>query len=506
MLGNTAVGGRLQIQMEIFIREFPRYINTLKNIHALDTQKAYQQFITRYHEASQSQIRKITGFSYLFLGIFILSMIGTVGFLLLSNLHKSRAIKLQQALVTKAEFDALTGLPNRLKMEQDLSRLNDPALLLLDIATFSQVNNFYGKETGDRVLVQAGKLLYGFGEGMGLEENRVYRIGGDSFALLMESKPPESVKTHVQHLFETLLHEPITIDDLSVNIAFNVAFSNSLPLIDTAYQALNLVKDSSRERFIIYEPGLIDHKEIKENLQIARELSSAMEQDRVILHYQPIYDNLSDKIQKYEALVRYMDEQEKIVYPGAFLDVAKESKLIGPLTQRVIHLAIQKLKSTDCHLSLNLSTEDIHDPRIFQAILKMLRASPTLAKRLTFEILESEGGMFDDTAQAFLAELQEMGAEIAIDDFGSGFSNYGRILELNINLLKIDGSLIKQIDTDTRSQKIVEGIIHFAKGMGIKTVAEFVHSEAVHQKVKQLGIDYSQGFYLGKPLDKIEGC
>ncbi|MBK1649540.1 EAL domain-containing protein [Rhabdochromatium marinum] len=512
MMGNRELGERLDAQLDIFIKTFPRYTHILEQIEALDTESAYNQFVARYQAIVQEQQHKMTRFSYLFLAIFALFLTGTLGFLLLSNLHKSRAIRLQRQLDHQAQTDRLTGFPNRLRLERDLCEHGTKvALLLLDIDNFSRLNNLYGKTLGDDVLLALGQRLLAFAREEAWAKPQVYRVGGDCFALMLDTQSRdaaqcEQLTTRVEALLETLAHQPIQVQNLSLTIALNAALSATAPLFETAHLALNQAKSSERERFARYDADLVDRRAIEHNFHTTWTLTAALEQERLLLHYQPIFDNHSGRIAKYEALVRYRDEQGAIVYPGAFLDVAKESKLIGWVTSRVIQLASAKLHATQCSLSINLSTEDLHDRRILATILDTLEAHPALAARLTFEILETEGGLIDATSQAFLRRLQDLGAMIAIDDFGTGYSNFSRILELHANWLKIDGSLIKQIDSDRRSQKIVEGIVHFAQGVGIKTVAEFVHCEAVERQVRTMGIDYSQGFYLGKPLADTLDC
>ncbi|NPA16491.1 MAG: EAL domain-containing protein, partial [Aquificae bacterium] len=190
------------------------------------------------------------------------------------------------------------------------------------------------------------------------------------------------------------------------------------------------------------------------------------------------------------------------ILPRFFLPIAKESKYYSIITKTVIEKAFERFRETNMEFSINLSSEDMTDEEIVSYIYGILENEPEVAKRATFEILESESIKNYEQIYTFVKNVKNLGAKIAIDDFGSGYSNYSHIVNLEPDYIKIDGSLIKQLPYDLYVQVIVSTIIDFSRKLGIRTVAEYVYNEDVYSMVKSMGIDYSQGYYLGKPSKK----
>jgi len=220
------------------------------------------------------------------------------------------------------------------------------------------------------------------------------------------------------------------------------------------------------------------------------------------LYYQPIFDNSANRIYKYECLVRIKNDKE-IIPPNAFLPTAKKAKLYPEITRIVLRKAIKKFADLKYNFSINLSIEDIHDHETAQHIFYILRENPLVAKKITFEILEEEGIDNFNEIYTFICKLKSAGSTVAIDDFGSGFSNFEYLIKLNVDYLKIDGTLIKNMDKDEDIYFIVQNVVKIAKKLNMKTVAEFVHSEEIQKLVKSAGIDYSQGYHIDPPLADI---
>ncbi len=220
--------------------------------------------------------------------------------------------------------------------------------------------------------------------------------------------------------------------------------------------------------------------------------------ERIICYYQPIYDFTTKSVQKYEALVRMIDEQGDLILPGDFLFIAKKTKLYQQITKEVVKHACATFRHQEHSFSINLSATDLLDPITVQEIIKNIVITGT-ASRVIFEILESEGIENYAEVALFIAQVKSLGAKIAIDDFGTGYSNFENILKLNVDFIKIDGSLIKNITTNPKHAIIVETIVEFAKKIGAKTIAEFVADGATFDEVARIGIDYAQGYFIGKP-------
>ncbi|WP_457596891.1 EAL domain-containing protein [Hydrogenimonas sp.] len=185
--------------------------------------------------------------------------------------------------------------------------------------------------------------------------------------------------------------------------------------------------------------------------------------------------------------------------PYFFIEAAKQAKLSGVITARILARTLEMAEKTGRNFSVNLSAEDIVGEFDRGQIFDLLEAHPEAAKHIVFEILESEEIEDYDLVSDFIREAKRHGCRISIDDFGSGYSNFEKLLQLEIDILKIDGSLIRNVDHDRHAELVVRTIVEFAKGAGLSTVAEFVHSEAVYKKVAELGIDCAQGYYLGAP-------
>ena len=257
----------------------------------------------------------------------------------------------------------------------------------------------------------------------------------------------------------------------------------------------------TRHLTIIYEEEEDLMQNFENNLTWTKKLNLALRESRIVLFVQPILDAGTMKIEKYECLVRMIDEDgSAVISPDLFLKIAKESKLYHQVTEQVITIAFDIFSQIpDVEFSINLSLEDLlHIPTV--NFLKSMLDDSGLASRCVLEIVESEGIETFKEVSDFVTEMKARGCKIAIDDFGSGYSNFAYLMQLNVDLIKIDGSLIEKIDHDRNSQIIISTILDFSQQLKISTVAEFVHNQAVLDYVQDLGIDYLQGFHLGKPV------
>ncbi|MDD2357544.1 MAG: EAL domain-containing protein [Thiovulaceae bacterium] len=233
-----------------------------------------------------------------------------------------------------------------------------------------------------------------------------------------------------------------------------------------------------------------------------KKLKNAIKNDRIIPYFQPIFNNISNKVVSVECLVRLIDDDNNIISPYQFLTIAKKSKLYKNITKIMIQKSCQYFEHIECDFSVNLSVDDIMDVEIINYLKENIEKYD-VSKKIVFEILETEGIENYQEVLSFIREMKSIGCRIAIDDFGSGYSNFEYLLQLNIDYIKIDGSLIKNIDRDKNAQIIVETIVDFAKKLKVQTVAEFVHNEAVYLKVKELGVDRTQGYYFAEPQAKF---
>lgn len=242
-------------------------------------------------------------------------------------------------------------------------------------------------------------------------------------------------------------------------------------------------------------------EKFKNNLQWVEKLHKAITEDRIIAHYQPIYNYKTGKIEKYEALMRLV-EDDKIIYPNEYLGIAKRTKLYPELTYKMVEKVINKFSNINKEFSLNLSVEDLMNEELMTYIFDFAQQKKIFHK-MVLEIVESEEIEDSDYITKLLEKFKEKGCKIAIDDFGSGYSNYDYLIKLQADYIKIDGSIIKHILEDERTQNLVKSIVSFAKKSNMKVIAEFVSSKEIDELLRKLGVDYAQGFYYGKPLEDL---
>lgn len=391
--------------------------------------------------------------------------------------------------------DKLTGLPNRLKLIEDIKIYKDSKLLLINVDSFKEINDVYGYEVGDRVIKALADRIKSLCENY---QYNVYRLNADEFAVLVNKYiEDKSVHLLVNELINHIESVPIQIEDFEVKLDITIGVSEGNEkdyknLIERADMALNYARQHKKP-YIIYTEELDMQKKYQENQIWIQRLKDAIKNDYFVVYYQPIINNYTGKVEKYESLIR-MKLDGKIISPFSFLNVAKKSRLYPAITKKVIDETLKLAENYE--ISVNLSVLDILNEEVKNYIIDKIKKGKY---NLTVEILESEGVENYEEVKMFIDILKEFNCKVALDDFGCGYSNFGHTLKLGVDIIKIDGSIIKDIDKNYQSQVIVETIVNFAKNLGMKTVAEFVHSKEVFEKVKEIGVDYSQGFYLGEP-------
>lgn len=388
--------------------------------------------------------------------------------------------------------DTLTALPNRLKLQEDLNLFPNNTVTIFNIDDFKEINDFFGIDAGDDLLNQIAYWLC---------EMKVqpYRIGGDEFAAIL---PREFSREKIQRNIESLLaafgERNFIIGDETFHLraTIGVAMMSDKPLIH-ADVALNKAR-SLKKPYSLYDSSEGIEEQYKTNIAMSAQIRQALIEHRIVCQYQPIVNCKTGVTDKYEALVRIQREDGTLIPPNDFLPIAQKTKLYSNITQEVIYQACHTFSKRSEHFSINLSSTDILDPHTVTTIERILKQTGT-ANRIVFEILESEGIENFEEVASFITRMKELGAAIAIDDFGSGYSNFENILKLNVDFLKIDGSLIRTVDQNSRHRIVVESIVDFAHRIGIETIAEFVATEEILTIVTELGITYSQGYYTGKP-------
>ncbi|OHD57438.1 MAG: hypothetical protein A2014_09120 [Spirochaetes bacterium GWF1_49_6] len=409
-------------------------------------------------------------------------------------------IRLQNLETIKKQLvtDQLTGLPNRTALVYDIQKAKVSHLILVNIDGFKELNDFYGHPGGDEILTQLGLAL-----GEWAAYGTVYRLYADEFAVLIDKQmKPDELNYIIENIRLHFKRDSFKLEaeEIKINVTMGIAEGNT-KLLEMADIALGMAKKEHKGYKFAMEWEKI-YSEYGENLAILKTLRNAIDNDRIVPYFQPIYDNRTGKIEKFETLVRVIDEEGRVISPIKFLDIAKKTKLYPYITRTMIKKSFEKFYLTPWQFSINLSVDDINDFETSEFIQLSLKESG-MAKQIVFEITESEGIENFDSVSEFISQVKELGSKIAIDDFGTGYSNFSYLISLNVDFLKIDASLIRNLPYDKNLQIIVETIVTLSHRLGISTIAEFVHSSEVQEKVASMGIHHSQGYFLGKPEKDI---
>lgn len=410
--------------------------------------------------------------------------------------HDVSALVQQEDIIRRQTTEALTGLKNRIKLIEELERSPCFALCLIDLDGFSDVNDVYGIEFGDEILkLVAKRLVHALPE----RHYKPYHLGGDEFAIRLQERCDDAMQIFKRVLNE-ITREPFVHEEQLIYLTarMGIALEEQGDSLNRASIAIKHAKEK-RQNFIVYDPSFDLENSYKSNLNWANRLFKALEEGRIVPYFQPILSLKSGKVEKYEALVRMIDEERREVSPYFFLDIAKKTKQYHHITRIMVAQGIQKALESGKEISINLSAQDLENPQTLEFIFSELERAGC-GEKIIFEITESEGVNSYEQAKEFIREVKgRFGCKIAIDDFGSGYSNFAHILELEIDYLKIDGSIVKRILEDFRSKALLDSIVNLAHRLGIECVAEFVATKELLENLKESGVDAAQGFYVGKP-------
>ncbi len=421
------------------------------------------------------------------------------------NQNLERRIEENSSYIYKqAYYDKLTGLPNRESLIKRLPTSLGKMIILINIDDFTTINDFYGHEVGDTVLKKLALILQDLTKN---ENAEIFKLPSDEFAVIMEISLSSSknMEERIKQCINSIEQEDFLVSNghyahVSVTISAALINEKKTGLVN-ADMALKLAKKAGSE-YMIFNEDLQLARQYEENIKMANSIKNAINGDNIIPYFQPIFDLKTGKIQKYEALVRLVEDNGDVLSPFYFLEISQKIKLYPQITKRMIEKTFSYFYNSGINFSINLSFDDILNKKTSDFLFSKI-AEYEIASQLTIEILETLENDNAKIVDEFIEKVYASGAIIAIDDFGSGFANFQHMTTMRSDIMKIDGSLIKNIATDKNTRLVVETIIVFARKLDKKIIAEFVHSKEVYEIVKELGIDYAQGYYLGKPLENI---
>lgn len=459
-----------------------------KTINIIFKERKYVVNLTVF--ASEIEVEDIVSISFMFKDI-------------------SHVLREKEELINSLYLEPITKLQNKYSLMKDLNEKDNlhKSLVVIDIDNFIRYIKLYGYDIGDKILVKVALKLEDFIKIEKKDKIAVYKLDSDKFAILVKSELEiqkqelEYFATQLSNYLETSTFKIDKTLNLDISFTLGGAYQEDFDIVSEAL----IAKDVAKEKKLTYIDFSNVHETrefFKSNFEIDKKIREALLNDNVLPYYQVIVDKDKKPI-KYEALARVYDKEEnKILTPNLFLDKIKNSKYYTKFTKAIIKKALEDEKILENEISINLSYEDVINPEIIEYLENILKEHNST---ITIELLESEGLRDMNKTIEFCNFVKNYGAKIAIDDFGNGYSNYEYFLSLPIDILKLDGALVKKVN-EYRGYILVESIISFCKKSQIKVVAEYVENEETFNILKNLGIEYFQGYYFSKPkpLDEIK--
>ncbi len=429
-------------------------------------------------------------------------------------------LKVMEArLQFSVEHDDLTGLANRRKLEQaiELSIIQTrnfhthSALIYIDLDRFKVLNDAEGHVVGDALLVQIANSLRGFFS----SKDIVVRIGSDEFAVLVDNMDKYQALARAEELRDILdgynfehkgnhyhLSASIGIKSISADEPILVG-----DVLTHANQACYTAKKRGRNRVHLYNPSDREMDSLRHNVQWAPRIRAALQQENFLLEFQPIYSVETNEVSHYECLIRMRGEDNTIYYPNDFIPVAETMGLAQQIDLWVVNHVFDLMRSLPDHLSfnINLSGNIFLDKKLYPLVQKKLAQTGVDPGRIVFEITETAAISNVNDTKDMVNRLRSLGCRFALDDFGSGFNSYHYLKNFPVEILKIDGAFITDLESDPIDQVLVKSMIDIAHSLGKKTVAEYVEHQSTMDLLKSYGIDYIQGYLVGKPQVSLLG-
>lgn len=434
----------------------------------------------------------------------------------------SERVRYEAQLQHMADHDPLTGLLNRRSFERELNthiaRVErygaEGAALVLDIDRFKHINDTLGHNVGDELIVKVAQTLR-----TRLRDSDVLaRLGGDEFAVLL----PRGNVAEAEQVAEAILatvraQSVVTAAGRRRSITASIGIAplggsdrlSAEDLLVNADLAMYDAKEAGRDRAATYASHERGASRMKARITWAERIREALEEDRFTLYAQPIVELSSGQVRHHELLLRMLDEQGDVIPPAAFIAVAERFDLMQDIDRWVVTRAIrligeQRRAGCDVVFEVNISGSSTGDPELLTIIEDELRANKVDPVNLVLEVTETTAVANIPRAQQFAARLAELGCRFALDDFGAGFGSFYYLKHLPFDLLKIDGEFVRSCTTSQTDQLLIRAVVDIARGLGKKTIAEYVGDDETVELLRQLGVDYAQGFHLGRPAPLVQ--
>lgn len=422
----------------------------------------------------------------------------------------------EEAVLKLAYTDLVTNLPNRYRFREYLQEAiatsqgtKTCSLLLMDLERFKDVNDTLGHTRGDVMLNQVGMRLRS-----ALPSSAVVaRLGGDEFGvLIVEDGAAVDIEEVIRDLHNILI-APFIIDGIPIAVEASIGVANMPEHGDNAdillqradiamYQAKRMASG-----YAVYDATYDRHS--PERLGLMAELRDAIDQDQLVLHYQPKVDIFDDRIVGSEALVRWQHPRQGVLMPDKFITAAEYTGLITPLTHAVLAIALRQCQQARRNglrlgVSVNLSARSLHDAHLLEHVREILDSTGVEPDQLTLEVTESAIVLDPKRAERTLVALHDFGVSLSIDDFGTGYTSLASIKRLPVDEIKIDQSFVANMLKDKNDAMIVHAVIDLGHNLGLRVVAEGVENQEVLDALREMECDQVQGYFISHPLQHSE--
>ena len=422
-----------------------------------------------------------------------------------------------EQLIYLAERDALTGLYNRRRFEDELARFlsesdrhqRQGALLFFDLDEFKYINDTFGHRAGDSVLIRvAGEV-----GALTRKSEVLSRLGGDEFGVLMPDASVVDAEKLAERIVRAVSQIPFRLDgqNLRLTTSLGIAMypkqaSSAEELIAHADAAMYQAKESGKNAWSVYRPERDGSREMITRLSWNDRLARAFEKDLLRLHFQGVYHAQDGSLSHLEVLIRMVDEQDpaRLIMPGHFIPYAEKSGKILDIDRWVLGQSIALLARAPGMppLAVNISGRSFDQPTLPHFIAEALQQAGVAPGRLMVELTETSAVSDLQDAERFIEALRKTGCGTCLDDFGSGFASFAYLKHLKADVLKIDGLFIRDLPNDRDNQVFVKAIVDVARGLGKRTVAEFVENEETLEMLRRFGVDMVQGYHLDMPQER----
>lgn len=377
------------------------------------------------------------------------------------------------------------------------------ALMLVSISNLSMIINAYGHDTSEIVMHDLVKMI----EGILTENDTVQRLQRDQLGIILRHSYPEDsaiIAQRIHNLVQNFGRDSFATVALHLigaigSVSFPQETGGAHDALDKAYVAVNSQQGTPHHA---YETTRAEADQCRQQMGLANYLFKAYKEKRLRLSYQPIIESKTGKTSHYEALLRLVNQTGKISSAGALIPVAEKMGMIDIIDTLVLEMVVNELRSSgDVKLAFNVSNMTTENPGWLERLNQLLRETPHIAPRLIVEITETAIHRDLRRTAFFVASVQSMGCLVALDDFGSGYTSFRQLKALSVDMVKIDGIFIKDLGENADNRFFVKTLLDFAQGFGLTTVAEYVESGEATKILMEMGVDFMQGYYFGKPAN-----